>query len=154
MVFVEKEMSDDILRRSCSDIRPALWTRRCCCCESELDTVEVRPEFVTGELADRRDFLLSVCRSNLCACFGESMITASTVDVEEIPDNRWESGSRRSSWDGQPISARKRSMEELAARLEGSLSPSRSVCSRIKEAFRFSTSSVSFSESSLGLCRF
>ena len=109
-------------------------------------TMEVRLELATGELADRRDPLFSVCRKSLCTRLGESIITASTGDVDETPDKRRDSGS---SWAGQLISSRNRSIEELFARLEvdGSFSLSRKFCSRIKEALRFNTSSVSFSVS-------
>jgi hypothetical protein len=86
VVLVEKEMSEDTLRRSWSEIRAALWMRRCC--DSTLDTTGIRSDFVMGELADRKEFLFSVCRSVRLARLGESMIIASTVELLETPENR------------------------------------------------------------------
>lgn len=81
-----RERSDEMLRRSCSDMRAALCTKRCC--ESGFDASDVRSDLVIGELAERSELLFSVCRNNRWARLGESMIIASTVDVDEIPDKR------------------------------------------------------------------
>lgn len=92
-----------------------------------------------GELAERREVLFSVCRSDRWVRFGESMIIAETVEVEEIADSRRESGSSvwgGSSWDGQPISSWNRSIDGLAFNPFVVCIRSRSVCSRIKEVSR------------------
>lgn len=95
-------------------------------------------DLVTGELADRNELLFSVCRNKRCARFGESIIIASTVEVEDKPDKRCDSVS--SVWDkpskvGQPISSRARSMDGASG-----LSCSRIVFSRAKVASKRFTS--------------
>lgn len=60
--------------------------------------MDARSDLVIGELAERRELLFSVCRKDRWARFGESMIIASTVEVEETPDKRRDSAS--STWEG------------------------------------------------------
>jgi hypothetical protein len=69
-----------------------------------------------GELADRKELRFSVCRRIRWARLGESMIIAETVDVDEMTDKGRATGSPClvvPSDDGQPISSRNRSIDEV-----------------------------------------
>lgn len=61
VVLVEKERSEDMLLRSWSEMRAALWIRRCC--DPGFEAIDVRSDLEMGELAERRDLFFSVCRS-------------------------------------------------------------------------------------------